>query len=145
MAILKIRTAKTASASSRDYPISMESTVVLTREPAELNLDNNTASVVQELSAPVHRWDHSRWHGGRENPATRTCSGSLTGSVDGVVGFGEPRVGSASFEFDGVQGAIRVPEFAGAQFRNERELFLEFWMSIPPDAGIPSRCWARKR
>ncbi|MFO1461013.1 MAG: LamG-like jellyroll fold domain-containing protein [Verrucomicrobiota bacterium] len=135
VAILKIRTAKTASASSRDYPISMESTVVLTREPAELNLDNNTASVVQELSAPcapLGSFAVAWWAG--ESGYTDLL-GVLTGSVDGVVGFGEPRVGSASFEFDGVQGAIRVPNSPALNFGTNESFSLEFWMSIPPDAG----------
>lgn len=135
VAILKIRAAKTVSASNRDYPISMESTVVLTREPAELNLDNNTASVVQELSAPCAPLATSAvaWWAGESGYTD--LLGVLTGSVDGVVGSGEPRVGSAAFEFDGVQGAIRVPDSPALNFGAGESFSLEFWMSLPPDAG----------
>ena len=135
VAVLKIRAAKTISTSGRDVPLNLESTVVLSRDPVELNLDNNTATVVQELSnpcAPLAPLAVAWWAG--ESGYTDLL-GVLTGSVDGVVGAGVPRVGSASWEFDGVQGAIRVPDSPALNFGTNESFSLEFWMSIPPDAG----------
>ncbi|MBL9176164.1 MAG: hypothetical protein JNL10_21655 [Verrucomicrobiales bacterium] len=135
IASLVIRAAKSVSPNGRDLPIAMESSVVLTREPAELNLENNAAAVIQELSAPCAPLAGSAaaWWAGESGYTD--LLGVLTGVVDGVVGVGEPRAGTASFEFDGVQGAIRVPDAPALDFGAGESFSLEFWMSIPPDAG----------
>lgn len=135
VATLTIRAAKTVLATSRDLPLRLESSVALSREPVELNLDNNAATVVQELSAscaPLGVMAVAWWAG--ESGYTDLL-GVHAGVVDGVVGFGEPRVGSASFEFDGAQGAIRVPDSPALNFGADESLSLEFWMWLPVDAA----------
>ncbi|HAB17350.1 MAG TPA: Calx-beta domain-containing protein [Verrucomicrobiota bacterium] len=132
VATLRLIVNKGPGAPPSTLPTNIVSTVSLVREPAEANLLNNTASVVQEVSqlcGPLGESVAAWW---RADGGFESVFNGLTGTPVGDAAVRGGRVGSGGFHFDGVGDAIRVADHEALDFGAGQSFALEMWVRIPP-------------
>ncbi len=94
------------SFTTQAYPSNVVTTASLTSLPTELNLSNNSASITQEVSSScVPIASGVAWW--QADGTTSSLFNSLPSVEEGAMQYGEGRVGTGSFHFNGTN-ALRV-------------------------------------
>ena len=120
------------------FPSEIESLVSLTRQPEELNLLNNTASAIQEVSRPCTSLNESAvawWRAeGNFEDDLGGHHGSPVGTLAAIVGDG--RVGRGSFAFEAAGDGVRVPDAAALDISAGESFSLEMWFRVPSGSPV---------
>ncbi|MBN8247634.1 MAG: hypothetical protein J0L84_09340 [Verrucomicrobia bacterium] len=138
VATLRFQVERTLSvpAAIPPLPYQLPATVVLSRQPPEMDLRNNTASVAQELvaaCAPLETGVVAWWRADGDGADT---IGGNTGNPVGIVDLAEGRVGTGGFGFPHGGGMIRIPASAPLNFSDGESFSVELWCRVAPDHGV---------